>query len=154
MSRPTTAKLQVVDLVVKVQKPERKADSSEVVLPVYFRVDGELQRARICVPRDSCMERHPAYSAIEGIAKNQIPVDTLFKVGGVMTYSVYSMEGSHGLSTRLKVTSMEQVHDDYAKIPDISFIPVKEYKEAKEKKKGIASEVCSNFVIFVCFPCF
>ncbi|KAG0013568.1 hypothetical protein BGZ81_000953 [Podila clonocystis] len=145
MSRPTTAKLYVVDLVIKVQTPERKLDSSEVILPVNFKVDGEPQRARICVPRDHSMRSHPAYPVIEDLAQNRLPEGSQFKVNGIMTYSVYSMEDSHGLSSRLKVSSMERVQEeDDLDIPDISFIPVKEYKQAKEKKKAIASEVAET----------
>jgi hypothetical protein len=157
MSRPTSAKLQVVDLVIKVQRPERKDDSSEVVLPVNFKVDGEAQRARICVPRDRFMKDHPAYSVIEKIAHDRLPVNTQFRVSGIMVYSVYSVDGIQGLSTRLKVATMEQVHeDDEAGIPDVSFIPVKEYKKVKEQKKVIASKVDSNvccFAVFFSFLC-
>ncbi|KAG0010164.1 hypothetical protein BGZ81_002951 [Podila clonocystis] len=139
------SRIEVTDLVVKVLEPlKTEDDSSDITLPVTFRVRGELQRLKIIIPNNNKVKYHPVYSVAESIAKKWVPINSKFKVSGVAIYSAYSMNGQLGLASRLEVDSMVAFHDDDEDIVDTSFFTVRKYETNEEKdrhRKQVAREV-------------
>lgn len=95
-----------------------------------------------------CTIDNPVFAVIKGIVNKSIDIGTQYHVNGTMVYSVYLADGLPGLSMQLKASSLEPISEKDDNLPDISFLPVKDYKKSKEQKVCLASEV--HFVSVSC----
>ncbi|KAF9946036.1 hypothetical protein BGZ72_000746 [Mortierella alpina] len=139
----TSNKIQVSNLLVRVQSTEKQADGS-LSLSVTYLVNQESQRAKISIPAGKGMSRHVAYRAAVDLYHGKIAKGSEFNASGVVTNSIYKItkggKEQSGLSTRMVVDQFEM--EEPEEIDDeLEAIPVRVYEEEEPAKDQTAKKV-------------
>ncbi|KAF9946779.1 hypothetical protein BGZ72_011149, partial [Mortierella alpina] len=129
-------KVQVKDMLVRLQATEKQADGS-LSFSVTYMVNQENQRAKITIPAGKGMSKHIAYRTAVNLYHQKIAKGAEFKVSGVLTNSVYKItkggKDQSGLNTRMVVEQFDM--EEPEEIDDTSRPFQLEFTMNKSKSK-------------------
>ncbi|KAF9344105.1 hypothetical protein BGX26_004804, partial [Mortierella sp. AD094] len=127
-------------LEVRIFKVEEKQKDGSLLVNALYTVDGDNYYTKIHIQGSNATERkkHPLYSLLReliqcSMASLQVKVKGYFKVG------IYKSPTGPNLSTRLHVTSIQELDLDLMgeeSFDEFDCLPVKNYEESRGSSTG------------------